>query len=184
MTMRTIFTILAAAFLASCASEGYTPYASTPGAPTNPRKEYDQVTIQRTACRGFCPVYKVTVDERDVLLFEGERFVAEEGGAVSKRLPEGSFRKLIAIAREHGFSGFDKYYPNEAEDNCPAMATDMPAAIVTIDSRRLTHQVHLYQGCMGFEGRERLDEMLLAMDAVMNIGDWIGEREQFYGGEQ
>jgi hypothetical protein len=182
--MRLLQLGFAAAFLAACSTEGYTPYAATPGAPTNPRKEYDQFTLQRTACFGFCPVYKVSVDERDILIFEGERFVTEAGGAVSKRLPKGSFKKLIEIARAHEFEAFDETYPNADGSNCPQQATDLPSASVTIEAGRLTHAVRLYQGCFGFDGRERFDEMLLAMDTVLDIDDWIGPREDFYGEEQ
>lgn len=181
MTMTRGFAIAAAALIAACSTEAYRPYAVAPSAYEQRGGDYQTFTLQRTACRGFCPVYEVAVDERDILVFKGERYVAEAGGAASKRLPEGSFQKLIEIAKAHNFPAFDAAYPDADGGNCPRMATDMPSIVVSYDAKRLDHAVSLYQGCMGFEGREGLDEMILEIDKVLDIDDWIGPREQFYG---
>lgn len=178
-----LWPLLAAALLAACASDNYQPYV-TRGVDTGVAEKYDQVTLQRTACFGFCPVYEVKVDERDILVFKGGRFVAEAEGAVSKRLPDGSFKKLIAIAKAHDFASYDEAYPNEDGSNCPQRATDMPSIIIAYDAKKLNHSVSLYQGCMGFEGRENLDEMIVEIDAVLDIDDWIGPREDFYGAKE
>ena len=37
---------------------------------------------------------------------------------------------------------------------------------------------------MGFDERERFNEMVLAMDAVLDIDAWIGPREDFYGAKE
>jgi hypothetical protein len=172
-----------AGFLGGCASEGYQPYA-TRGLNTPYTGEHDVFTLERTACFGFCPVYKVSVDDRDILVFEGERYVKEAGGAVSKRLAPGSFRKLVAIAQDYDFASYDARYPNEDGDNCGAVATDLPSIEIAFDAGRFDHAVRLDQGCMGFDGRERFDEMVLKIDEVLNLDDWIGPREDFYGAKE
>lgn len=179
MMMRLLLAAFAALLVSACASDDYRPWLAVPGA-YDETEELDRFTLERTACYGFCPVYKVTVSERDILLFKGERFVAEAEGAVSKRLPDGAFDKLIDIARAHQFFGFDNRYPNESGSNCSAVATDMPSVIISIETKRLSRAVSVYQGCMGFDGRDRFNEMVLAMDAVLDIDDWIGPREAFY----
>ncbi|MEO1137172.1 MAG: DUF6438 domain-containing protein [Pseudomonadota bacterium] len=179
MMMRFLLAVFSALFVSACASDEYRPWLAVPGA-YDEAAELESFTLERTACFGFCPVYTVTVSERDILLFKGERFVAEAEGAVSKRLPDGAFVNLIEIARAHNFAEFGDRYPNEASDNCEAIATDMPSVIISIETKRLAHAVSVYQGCMGFEGRERFNEMVLAMDAVLDIDDWIGPRESFY----
>ena len=180
--MRFLLLVSVAVFMAACAPKGYTPYYATPDGPSS-ENDYDQFTLKRTACFGFCPIYDVTVYEHDVLIFHGERFVAEQGGAVSKRLPDGSFKKLLKIAEAHKFSDFDARYPNEEGDNCGPLPTDMPNIIIAFDAKRLNHEVSLYQGCR-FDGREGFDEMVLEMDAILDIDDMIGPREDFYGGEK
>lgn len=185
--MRASLKILSASmavFTVACSSEGYTPYLAQPYAYGRADEEYDRFTLQRTACFGFCPVYKVIVDERDILFFQGERYVAEADGVISKRMPQGTFDRLIRIARDHGFSGYDARYPSEDGGNCGAVVTDMPSVIIAFDAKRLDHQVNWYQGCSGFEGEERFEEMVAAMDAMLDIDDWIGSREQFTGDEE
>lgn len=172
------------ALAAACAPRSYTPYYGTPGAYHPDTTERDQVTLERTACFGFCPIYKVTIDERDILLFEGERFVAEADGAVSKRLAEGTFNRLVAILRAYNFTAFDAAYPNEAGSNCPQLATDSPSVIIAADAGRLDHAVSFYQGCVGFEARERLEQMIVEIDALLAIDDLVGPREDFYGAKE
>jgi hypothetical protein len=176
--------MLPAVLIAGCSPRNYTPYYATPGAPNPNAEKHDQFMLQRTVCFGFCPAYKVSVDNRDLLVFEGERFVTEAGGAVSKRLPDGSFRKLIEIAKAHRFSAYDAAYPNEDGSNCAQMATDMPSVSISFAAKKLTHSVRLYQGCFGMEGREQFDEMLVEIDAVLDLGDLIGPREDFYGAKE
>jgi len=172
--------LITAALLTGCASRDYTPWLETPDPYAAP-EVLQRFTLERTACFGFCPIYKVTVDENDFLQFTGERFVAEEGGTVSKRLPDGSFRKLQNIAKAHNFAAYDPQYPNENGTNCGALATDLPTIVVGFSSKAIDHQVRLDQGCMNFPERENFDAMVLEMDAVLNIDDWIGPREAFYG---
>jgi len=180
MILRIIVTVFATAILAACVSKEHPPWYDVPDAYEVP-ETLQRFSLERTACFGFCPIYKVTVDENDVLQFTGERFVAEAGGAVSKRLPKGSFKKLVSIAKAHDFAGYDSQYPDEDAANCAGVATDMPTVIIGFAADGLDHQVSVYQGCMNFAGQERFNEMLLAMDALLDIDDWIGPRDQFYG---
>ena len=185
--MRPLFLLQVFAIVAlagGCAPRSYTPYYSTPDPYRPDTTERDQVTLERTACFGFCPIYKVTVDERDILLFEGERFVAEADGAISKRLAEGSFNRLVEILRAYDFTAFDAAYPNEAGSNCPQLATDSPSVIIAADAGRLDHAVSFYQGCAGFEARERLEQMIAEIDALLAIDDLVGPREDFYGAKE
>ncbi|MEQ8934384.1 MAG: DUF6438 domain-containing protein [Amphiplicatus sp.] len=140
--------------------------------------------IERTPCFGFCPAYKATVTDKDILLFEGEHYVAKSGTVNVKELPEGSFSKLIDIAKEQQFASFDSSYPNEAGDNCPQQATDLPGVIITVQSLDISHAVRFDLGCFGFDGRERLEKMISEIDAVMALDEWIGPREDFMGARE
>lgn len=181
---RTFFAFLAALLMAACSSEGYTPYLDRFSTYKPQSNDVERFSLQRTACFGFCPIYKVSVDERNVLVFEGERFVAENDGVLSKKLPDGSFKRLVRIAREHGFASFDTRYPNEAGDNCGPVATDMPSVIVSYETKQLGHSVSWYQGCMQFEGREQFETMIAEIDAILDIDAWVGPREAFYGRDE
>ena len=159
----------------ACAPQNYEPYA-TRGL-YQPPKEYDQFKLERTACYGVCPVYEVIVNENDILEFRGKRFVTEEGGAVGKRLDEHSFDRLVMITKEYDFASFDSAYPNDDASNCPRMATDSPSVIITVKTKDSLKKVSVYGGCIDFDGRERWVEMVEAIDAVLDIGDLVGPRE-------
>ncbi len=184
MTMRHLQLFLATMVLAACAPKNYTPYWAEPDGAYNRGDDRDAFTLQRTACHGVCPVYTVRVSEQDVLVFEGERFVMEEGGAISKRLPEGSFKDLMKIAAAYDFASFDEAYPNDEGSNCARQVTDMPSVIISYEANKLTHAVNFYQGCLGIEERQRFDEMTAAIDAVLDIDDWVGPREHFNAKEE
>ena len=169
--------------VAGCASDDYEPWV-TRGVNAGIPEVRDSFTLERTACFGFCPVYKVIVDDRDILEFQGKRFVKEEGGAVGKRLPAGSYDKLRAIAAAHEFDDFDAAYPNDDASNCPQRATDAPTVIVGFEKKEKTRSVRVYEGCIGFEGRDRFDAMVAAMDAILDIDDLVGPREDFYGAKE
>ena len=183
MKILTLFSALAALFMIGCSSDDYEPYA-TRGLQRFDVEERDEFTLRRTACFGFCPIYQVTVDERDLLLFQGERFVTEAGGAVSKRLPDGSFNRIVAIAKEHGVAGFDARYPNDAGDNCAALSTDSPNVEIEFKTKRIAHAVAVNLGCAGFDGRDRFEAMVAAIEEVLDIDSWIGPREDFYGAKE
>lgn len=173
------FLIGAIFLITGCASGDYEPWLTRGVNATTPDVR-DAFTLERTECYGLCPVYKVIVDDRDILEFQGKRYVAEDSGAVGKRLPVGSYKKLRSIAQAHDFDDFDAVYPNDEASNCPQMATDMPSVIIGFVKNGKKRTVRLYQGCMGFEGRERFDEMVSAMDAVLDVDDLVGPRDAFY----
>lgn len=135
------------------------------------------MSIERTPCHGFCPVYRATVSAQDSLVFEGERYVASATHN-EKTLPPGSFAKLVAIAEAGGFKDLDAAYPNEGATNCPQYATDLPGVVLVYNTPTLDHSVRFDRGCMGFEGREGLDAMIAEIDAVLALEEWIGEPGQ------
>ncbi|WP_425409597.1 DUF6438 domain-containing protein [Hyphococcus sp.] len=171
--------LLAGLLLSACASEGYTPYLDRFSEYALDDDDYERFTLERTACFGFCPIFKVTVDERDFLFFQGERFVTETDGVLSKRLPKGSFKKILRIARDHEFSQFDPSYPNADRNNCGPIATDNPSIILAFDTEHLDHAVKWYRGCSQFDSRAELEEMIAAVDAVLDIDEWVGPRDAF-----
>lgn len=165
-------------FLGGCVSSEHEPWI-TRGLNTTPADVHDKFTLERTACYGVCPVYDVSVDEKDYLQFRGKRFVAEEGGSVASPLPPGSYKKLQAIAEAHQFGAFDTAYPNDDGSNCPRLATDSPTIIVGFREGAEARTVRVYEGCGGFEGRARFFAMVAEMEAVLEIDDFVGPREAF-----
>jgi hypothetical protein len=69
------------------------------------------VTMSRTACNGFCPVYTVRLFTDGLVTYEGEQFVRERG-ARSKRIDPHVVRDLVAEARRAAFLGAKPCYPS------------------------------------------------------------------------
>ncbi|MCI0516543.1 MAG: DUF6438 domain-containing protein, partial [Woeseiaceae bacterium] len=44
----------------------------------------DSITLERTACYGTCPMYKVTIASEGAVTFEGQRFTKTIGTAKGK----------------------------------------------------------------------------------------------------
>lgn len=86
------------------------------------------ITLERTACFGFCPAYKVTI--------RGDGTVAYEGGAHTKVLGEQTWKidpaAVRALAKEMQDAGYF-----ELQDEYRAMMTDHPTTFtsLTIGSR-------------------------------------------------
>jgi hypothetical protein len=171
------FLAAATLVLAACAREGA---EGQKPAPDDAGGGAHVVSLARTACFGFCPIYEASVDHGDRLVFTGERFVAAEG-VREKALPAGSFDRLVAIARAHDFESFDPVYPDDAQSNCESWATDLPGVALAVRADGIDHAVRFDLGCFGFEGRERLEEMIAEFDAVLDLDEWIGPREPHFG---
>lgn len=138
------------------------------------------VSIERGACFGPCPIYKATVWGDDRLVFEGRKFVTREGMHEAK-LAQGSFARLVDIAKRHDFASMDAKWPDEQGLNCPEPPTDMPTVVVAVDAGDLRHRVSYYEGCGGTPAAERVERMVAELDKALALGEWIGRREDWYG---
>lgn len=169
--------------LGGCVSSEHEPWI-TRGLNTTPDVIYDKFTLERTPCYGVCPVYDVTVDEKDYLQFRGKQHVAEQGGSVASPLPSGTYKKLREIAAAHQFDAFDAAYPNADNSNCPRLATDSPSIVVGFLDGGKARTVSVYEGCAQFVGRDRFYAMIAEMEAVLDIDEFVGPREAFYSDDE
>src|SRR5215467_173822 len=82
----------------------------------------DQITLERTACFGTCPVYRLTIKSDGSVTFEGERFTKTTGIATGKISP-GDFHSLVnEFEKINYFSLADAYTPGTKE--CSRRITD------------------------------------------------------------
>lgn len=87
--------------------------------------KFNEISLERTPCFGACPVYKVTLKPDGTVRFHGTRFVDKPGDYEGKVDPE-DVAKVVVLAEKLGFWNLkDKYTAN---------ITDMPGALVTIDT--------------------------------------------------
>jgi hypothetical protein len=131
----------------------------------------DEITLQRTACFGTCPVYKLTIKSDGAVTFEGQRFTKTNGIANGEISPS-DFRSLVnEFEKINYFSLADAYTPGTKE--CPRKITDMPSADTSIRLTGKTKSVSHYHGC-GTEGvLQKLTTLEDKIDEVAGTQKWI-----------
>lgn len=104
-----------------------------------------EVTLERTACFGTCPMYKVTVRRDGTLIYEGKRFVPMMG--TYKGTAYGFDRLAEFILAQDYFNLNDDYSSN---------VTDLPSAITSVvrNGQRKTIRNYGGAGPIGLWGVE------------------------------
>lgn len=163
--MKLLAAALTVLMLAACA-----PVAGGPG-PDAPIDPTFSATLERTACFGTCPIYRVTITADGKVAYEGIRFVAAEGRREGQADPD-KLAALIALVDSSRFMSLKAQYR--------AQVTDLPSQIVTITRNGRSHRVEDYAGrAVGMpEDVTRLEALI---DEAAGDGAWVGDRESFRG---
>lgn len=126
-------------------------------------------TLERTACFGFCPIYKVTIFRDGVVEYEGERFVKTLGPATGRL----SVRELAELRRLFQRNGYLQLASSfEKQD-----VTDLPSAFTSYSPRPgQTKTIRHYLGDR--RAPESLTRVEEGIDRIVNIEQWIGTPEE------
>ncbi|MBD2044982.1 hypothetical protein H6F78_04940 [Coleofasciculus sp. FACHB-64] len=130
-----------------------------------PRQVSPQValTLERTACFGFCPIYKLTVYGNGKVVYEGKRFVKVTGTRTTT-ISKTAARKLIA--------DFQKLNYFKLQDSYTGGHTDAPSAITSLTIGKKQKTVHHYLPSP--DAPTQLTELENKIDTVVNSKQWIG----------
>ena len=135
------------------------------------------ITLQRTACYGICPIYKLTVKADGSVLFEGEKFV-KTTGKVDAKISEEKVKQLIKAFDSADYFSLNGKYDSQ---NC-YQVTDNPSASTSIQINGKTKSISHYRGCV--EGTDdfkkelsKLTELENKIDEIVETKRWIGERK-------
>jgi hypothetical protein len=96
------------------------------------------VTLERTACFGTCPIYKVTIYTDGTVVFEGERFVTAEGTQTLQIEPE-VVQQLVEGFEAAGYFEWDDEYTEMT-------VSDLPTIITSVTRDGETKQITRYAG--------------------------------------
>ena len=110
------------------------------------------ITLQRTACFGFCPVYYVTIRDDGTVAYEGHEHTKVQGAQTWKIDPS----KVRALAKEMQDAGYF-----DLENEYRAMVTDHPTTYTSLTIGSRTKKVKNYVA-----GPPRLKEMEERIDQV------------------
>lgn len=170
--MRCPLALVAVLVIAGCAPRG----AATAGDPVSDSSGFVSdgdsavVTLERTACFGTCPIYRVSIAASGTVRFEGKGFVAHQGSATA-RIPSAQVDSLLEELRQGGyFDMAERYVPDSPA--CGEYATDSPTVITSATREGVTQRVQNYYGCRG--APLSLRQLERRIDEVAGTSRWIG----------
>lgn len=153
--------LLASALLSGCTARGIPAAVETPDRSLAAPSE--AINLERTACFGRCPVYRITVTPGGAVTYEGRANVRHIGGATAEIQPD-SVAVLLREMEQAGYFTFSDRYA-VSEPTCRRYTTDSPSAISSAAFRGRTKRIEHDYGCGGVPGaltvlEQRIDEVL------------------------
>lgn len=145
--------------------------SATPARDTDPRTI--AIALERTACFGRCPIYRVDIDDTGLVLYQGTAFVAHAGADSARVTPERVVELVEAADRLGYFDLADSYRMDDP--TCPEYFTDAPSIILSVSAHGRTKRVEVDQGCVGFPSA--VPELAQLIDEAAGVHRWIGEGE-------
>jgi hypothetical protein len=127
-----------------------------------------QITLERTACFGTCPIYSITISGDGRVAFTGKQHVRVVGSASATVSPESVAGLVEAFERIGYFRLKDRYDRIERPDGTAAFVTDLPTTTTSIRIGSRFKQVVDYVG-----SPEGLRDLELRIDALAGAERWI-----------
>jgi hypothetical protein len=127
-------------------------------------------SLERTACYGYCPIYKVSIHADGRVAYHGERFVKRKGDAT------GQLTAAQLASVRAAFVRID-YFKLAASYDHPQI-TDAPGAITSFTDGGHTKTVPHNQG--DGTAPAELGKLEDQIDQIVGVAQWIGtdkERE-------
>jgi (2Fe-2S) ferredoxin len=122
------------------------------------------ITLERTACYGYCPVYKLVIYGDGRVIYEGTKYVETLGTKMGSISEEKVKQMIYEFRKINYFSLKDSYQHLDA--------TDMPGVItsLTIDGQKKT--VNHYHG--DFNAPKSLTNLENKIDQIVSSDQWVG----------
>lgn len=129
------------------------------------------ITLERTACFGTCPVYKLTIYDDGKVEYEGHEYVKQRGKAQGQITKE-ALEELVREFEKIDYFKLNESYSSEGK-NCPQLWTDHPTAITSLNWKGRKKTVRHYHGCRGNPVLHQLTALENKIDEVANTERWI-----------
>ena len=129
------------------------------------------ITLERGACFGACPVYKLSIFADGKVEFEGKEFVKRKGKARGQ-ITKAALQSLVREFEKINYLKLDNEYVTEGP-NCPESWTDNPSATTSLNWRGKKKTIRHYHGCRGARVLEQLTALENKIDQVVNTKRWI-----------
>jgi len=130
----------------------------------------EAISLERTACFGRCPVYRIRVTPAGAVTYEGRANVRLMGSATAEISPD-SVASLLRELEQAGYFTFSDRYV-VSEPTCRRYTTDSPSAVSSATFRGRTKRIQHDYGCGGVPGA--LTVMEQRIDEVLGSDRWTG----------
>jgi len=132
-------------------------------ATANDNLENVKITLERTECYGFCPVYTLTILGDGTVIYNGEDHVRILGEK-EIQIDRSKIEKLVNKFETCGYFSFNNEYTERT-------ITDAPTVISSIKLDGKTKTVKHYHG--DFNAPEKLTELEVYIDEIIDTSQWI-----------
>jgi hypothetical protein len=134
------------------------------------------ITLERTMCFGTCPDYKLTITADGAVVFEGRRFVKQEGKAIKSSISQEKLKELMAEFDRVKFFSLEDDYTNNRRV-CDGLRTDHPSAVTSIRINGKSKTINHYYGCTGPKVPKELTELEGKIDEIVNTAQWLPDKK-------
>ena len=135
-----------------------------------------EITYETGGCFGKCPDFRLRIDSRGDVYFEGRRFTNLKGGP--KKTGTISKDQLAVLLKEFdkaGYFGLEDEYSERK--NCPTIITDVPWANTSITYAGRRKKIDHFTGCLTLESDKpyppRLDEVETEIIRVSGVAKYF-----------
>ena len=145
-------------------------------APAQPGRRADSLVLERTACFGTCPAYRLRVSSTGLVSFRSRN--PGDGTVASDSM---SPAVLVILVARADAAGFFRLPPRLMDDRsiCANVATDHPTVTVTIFTETGHRTVEDYHGCFQ-RSDHSLNQTLISMrafetaiDSALRSARWV-----------
>lgn len=164
--------LLALALAAGCVAPPAGGAGGSPAPDSAAQGQADSIliTLERTACYGFCPVYTLTISGSGQVRFVGRRHTATVGEAAAT-IPPARVDSLVAELRAGGYFGLADAYVLDAPA-CGRYSTDSPSVITSVTAGGEQKEIRHDYGCAG--APPALGSLERRIDEVAGSARWTG----------
>jgi len=145
--------------ISGCAPRGETPTTS----PAENVFSDLLITLERTACFGTCPIYKLTISGDGTVIYEGQDFVQVKGEQTASLSPA-QIQDLITAFEQAQFFTLTDYINKDR--------TDSPSVITSMTLNGKTKTVNHYYG--DDSAPQALFDLESKIDEITNSKQWTG----------
>lgn len=128
------------------------------------------ITLERTACFGGCPVYRIAVSPSGQVAYEGKTHVRHVGAAINE-IPKQRVDALLRELENAGYFSFANRY-TAGEPACGRYSTDSPSVITSVTMNGRTKRIEHDYGCGAAPGA--LVVLERRIDEALGSAQWTG----------